>query len=160
MASVSIFHNLSRDMSFGLNAVFRTAATRPEGIERVHEMSDGRFMWKDQATKDERHELVWVFQYHCVGSTDEQILNDAFEMFNVGDDGIAKEYRERKLRSLSVGDVVVIDQRAYSCESVGWKERKVSELGFVPASKAEQIIRERYELGPREPLSISVPLAD
>ena len=44
---------------------------------------------------------------------------------------LAVSYRQRQLRSLSVGDVVTIDQDAFSCESVGWEQRKQDELRFL-----------------------------
>lgn len=46
--------------------------------------------------------------------------DQAFERFNVGEDAIARLYRSHGHRSLSVGDVVVIDDRAYTCGSVRW----------------------------------------
>lgn len=75
---------------------------------------------------------------------DVSVLEDAFDRFNVGDDPLftlaqrvhvlnpeavpvppgvdtlAFVYRQRKNRSLSVGDVVEIDGRAYACAKVGW----------------------------------------
>jgi hypothetical protein len=61
---------------------------------------------------------------------DDRCLADrAFQLFNVGDDPAFGEpdpralvYRERGNRSLSVGDVVGIDDRFYSCDSFGWSE--------------------------------------
>ncbi|WP_433259215.1 hypothetical protein ACQPYK_49490 (plasmid) [Streptosporangium sp. CA-135522] len=50
-----------------------------------------------------------------------QVLEEAYETFNVGDDERAQAYRERSNRSLSVGDVVVIGEVAYVCASVGWE---------------------------------------
>lgn len=54
------------------------------------------------------------------GADDMVICNHAFERFNIGSDPIAQEYRRHGFRSLSVGDVVAIDDRAYSCDSFGW----------------------------------------
>jgi hypothetical protein len=51
---------------------------------------------------------------------DDAILNLAFEAFNIGETGVAADYRARRLRSLSVGDVVEIDGRQYRCASLGW----------------------------------------
>jgi hypothetical protein len=165
MARIEILHNVSRDASFGLNTVLRTSATKPESVERVLELSDGRYCWKDMAaTPDERHELAWVFQYEDGYNGDRasayELLNIAFETFNVGSDELAAQYRARRLRSLSVGDVVVIDGQAFSCESAGWAERSLSELNVLPAREAERVIRQRYEFGPREQLAVTVPLPD
>lgn len=48
-------------------------------------------------------------------------LNRSFTLFNVGDDDTARRYRDAGHRSLSVGDLVVIDGRAYTCAEMGWK---------------------------------------
>lgn len=162
MATVSIFHNISRDASFGLNTVFRTGDTRPAGVVNVIELADGRFTWKDAATlPEERHELAWVFQYDAGGCDDAHaLLEAAFETFNIGEDELAGQYRARKLRSLSVGDVVMIDGTVYSCESAGWAERNTTDLRILPAADAEKVIRERYQFKPSEALSVTVPLAD
>jgi hypothetical protein len=57
------------------------------------------------------------------------IAQAAFHTFNVGDDPEfgapdpkAVEYRKRKNRSLSVGDVVQVDQTWLACASAGWSE--------------------------------------
>lgn len=45
------------------------------------------------------------------------------EMFVTGDAlPFVQGYRDAHLRSLSVGDVVMIGEVAYACERVGWKE--------------------------------------
>ena len=164
MPRIAIFHNISRDASFGLNSVFRTGETAPEGASAI-KLSDGRWTWKDYAdTPDERHELVWVFQYEAEWTGDRAdpyaLLNDAFERFNGGSGREDARYFGRKLRSLSVGDVVLIDGDAYSCDSVGWSPVHRDDLRFLCAAQAEQVIRERYEIGPREELAVTVPLAD
>ena len=50
-------------------------------------------------------------------------LGQAFEQLNIDEptSDWAKAYRQAGLRSLSVGDVVVVGELAYACESVGWK---------------------------------------
>ena len=158
---VNIFHNVSRDASFGLNTVFRTGTEAPEGV-RALPLSDGRYTWKEQAPDpSERHELVWVFHYEASDSdSHNDVLNRAWESFNNGSGREDASYFARRLRSLSVGDVVMIDNKAYSCEGVGWQERRLAELRTVTAAQAEQIIRARYEFGPRETLAVTVPLAD
>jgi hypothetical protein len=56
------------------------------------------------------------------------ILERMFFLFNVGDDPAfgtpdprAVAYRRQRLRSLSMGDVVALDDVFYACASVGWK---------------------------------------
>jgi hypothetical protein len=66
--------------------------------------------------------------YHAVtytGADAEDLVHceRAFENFNVGDphdNAVVREYRDAGNRSLSMGDVVVIDDRAYTCAAVGW----------------------------------------
>jgi hypothetical protein len=131
MTKVHVFHNTSDYASFGLN----------EG-------------------PNPHHGLVWVFEYDTPEAGDPAVLNSAFEVFNIGEDELAASYRARRLRSLSVGDVLVIDAaRAYSCEKVGWEPRKMTELFVLPADAAEDVIRSRYGIPPKEALSITVPLA-
>ena len=68
-----------------------------------------------------------VFSYTDYTNLDSQILDRSFEMFNAppeflkeGDDVIALQYRNEKLRSLSVGDVVEIDGVRHQCLPTGW----------------------------------------
>lgn len=51
------------------------------------------------------------------------VLNQAFHELNVDEpaEDWAKSYRAERNRSLSVGDVVVVGELAYACQSVGWK---------------------------------------
>lgn len=53
-----------------------------------------------------------------------RLLELVFRQLNVDDPTAqwAKDYRADRRRSLSVGDVVVIGEVAYACESVGWKQ--------------------------------------
>ena len=147
MPRIKIFHNISRDASFGLNVAF----TR-----------DGR----EQSVKDyesRSHSLVWVFEYELDRThefRDQEMLNEAFEIFNVGTGSLAQQYRARRLRSLSVGDVVLIDAAAYACESAGWKPVSWHDLRILTAGDADKEIRERYQIKVGEALSITVPLAD
>ena len=75
------------------------------------------------------------------GKRDEEILENAFELFNApeefidpGEVKIAKRYRKNGLRSLSVGDVVEVDNIKYICEGVGWRKLKRGELERGPKS--------------------------
>lgn len=60
-------------------------------------------------------------------TSDEQIAERVFELFNIGDDPTygepdhrAVEYPVRRNRSLSKGDAIAIDGRFYVCASSGW----------------------------------------
>ena len=88
------------------------------------------------------------------------LLEQAWEAFNGGSGHENPAYFGRKLRSLCKGDVVLIDGQAYSCQSVGWEPVHRDDLRFLCAAQAEQAIRDRYEIGPREELTVTVPLAD
>lgn len=99
---VTIFHNEARD-----------ALGRPLGILDGYQPG---------------HPMREVFTYDAGEPAPlDQIAETAFMLFNVGDDPTfgtpdptAVAYRARNLRSLSVGDVVVIAGRAVACASHGW----------------------------------------
>ncbi|UOW93377.1 hypothetical protein SEA_LABELLE_51 [Mycobacterium phage Labelle] len=57
-----------------------------------------------------------------------EILAWVFYEFNIGESQHAKAYRAKLLRSLSVGDVVVVGETAWACESIGWKRLTTDEL--------------------------------
>ncbi|MEO6156394.1 MAG: hypothetical protein ABIQ39_02055 [Ilumatobacteraceae bacterium] len=67
------------------------------------------------------HQMTKVLVYYTQG-TREEALNEAFHILNVGEIGIAGHYRERRNRSLSVGDVIALDGEAHSCDPFGWNE--------------------------------------
>jgi len=52
------------------------------------------------------------------------VLEDAFEQLNIDNPQTwwAQLYRENRHRSLSVGDVITVGDRAYACAAVGWSE--------------------------------------
>lgn len=79
------------------------------------------------------HTLVLAAEYDiaCPGERrppldDQSLLEDAFERFNIGEDAIAQQYRARRHRSLSKGDVVVLvegDKRtAFAVARLGWDQ--------------------------------------
>lgn len=139
---ITVLHNVSRDASFGLNAMFTGDGKRY--VSRTHE-------------------LVKVFEFEAdLGP------NSVFRAFNVGDDPelsssqveleLAQEYRSHRLRSLSVGDVLAYDGQTYlACESVGWREIDADELHVLDGDEADRAIRDRYGFKAGEQLSISVP---
>jgi hypothetical protein len=58
-----------------------------------------------------------------------RILEWIFEELNIGEKtDLAKQYRAKQLRSLSVGDVVAIGEMAFACESAGWEKITTEEL--------------------------------
>lgn len=98
---VHIFHNVTRD-GFG----------RPIGILDGYQPG---------------HDLAEVFAYDTDRTDPYAEAQNAFFLFNVGDDPsfgepkpLALDYRAKGLRSLSVGDVVVVGDVALACASFGW----------------------------------------
>jgi len=76
-----------------------------------------------------------VFRYAEWGDyAVEVILDKAFKMFNAPPEAleedeivIMEQYRKKHLRSLSVGDVVQVEDVKYVCQSFGWKEKDIPE---------------------------------
>lgn len=78
------------------------------------------------------HPLTVVAEYDTVPDTNAFVADmvaceEAFRLFNIGDDPtfgepseIAVQYRRRRNRSLSVGDVVVVGTNAYAVASFGF----------------------------------------
>lgn len=72
--------------------------------------------------------LILAYQYTIPAATppaDAVILERAFAAFNghpehPDDHAHADAWADQRLRSLSVGDVVALDDRYYACQSVGW----------------------------------------
>lgn len=98
---VTIFHNITRD---GLG--------RPLGI------IDGF---------QPEHDVVRVFSYETALTEPVAAAEEAFHLFNVGEDPdfgvpspIALAYRAKGLRSLSVGDLVRVGVSTFACASYGW----------------------------------------
>ena len=61
------------------------------------------------------------------------LLEHVFDQLNVDEpaEEWARDYRTRRNRSLSKGDVVVFGETAWSCESVGWKQIAMSDAVVV-----------------------------
>lgn len=66
------------------------------------------------------HAVVPVFGYTVAMTDDQKILAEAFEVFNIGTCARADSYYGLKLRSLSVGDVVKIEDRYYAVARAGF----------------------------------------
>ncbi|MGL5824992.1 MAG: hypothetical protein ACRCYU_09275 [Nocardioides sp.] len=103
---VTVLHNVARD-GFG----------RPRGYDGYQP----------------DHQLANVFDYETDLVAPLAVAEQAFHLFNVGDDPhfgtphpTAIAYRANQLRSLSVGDVLLLEDGAhgtpvaYACASVGW----------------------------------------
>jgi hypothetical protein len=141
---VTIYHNLSRDASFGLNAVFAVGGKR-QAIDA-----------------EEQHPLVKVFEYDEPEPAGD-VLNDAYDWFNENGkgDAVGRAYRARRLRSLSIGDVIAIDGGdTFSVESMGFQVRKPEELRIeTDLAVAEALIRNRYGFEDGEQITHTVPLS-
>jgi hypothetical protein len=60
-----------------------------------------------------------------------QILENVFASCNYGSGQECEEFKNGRMRSLSVNDFVKIDNQWYQCESIGWKavtEEYVNEI--------------------------------
>lgn len=74
------------------------------------------------------HEMVLVFAYELPAAakvTPQQIADEAFAMFNgfpESDAGreLTERYYQRRLRSLSVGDIIMVGEAALACCNAGW----------------------------------------
>ncbi len=138
MAQVTVYHNVSRDAFSGFN-YGNEDGNNPHYLVKVFAFDTARFTQYSEPSHNE-------------------ILSECFEEFNVGETPLAAEYRTRQLRSLSIGDVIDIGGRAYSCERFEWTPRKGSDLVVLNGTAAEDQIRARLGFWPGEELSITVPL--
>lgn len=149
---VTIYHNIDRDSFFGLN----TRLSSDKGIRNV----------RKEAVPGS-HALVKVFEYEVAEDAETALENEvAFHRFNVGTDELSQAYRARRLRSLSVGDVIGYGpgngppEAFFACASFGWDPVRASDLRVVQGDEAVALIRERFEFRPSETeLSVTVPLA-
>lgn len=57
----------------------------------------------------------------------EDLLDMIFAEFNVGKGILATAYRAKNLRSLSRGDIVIINGVSYACDRFGWTQVNVRE---------------------------------
>jgi hypothetical protein len=65
--------------------------------------------------------LAFEYRDDAPDAEDMVVCERAFRWFNVEDNNpIVRKYRAAGNRSLSVGDVVVIEGRAYGCGRFGW----------------------------------------
>ena len=85
------------------------------------------------------HRLVRVFDYPTALTDPAAICSHAFVVFNAPEEVLeiddfftAATYRDRGLRSLSVGDVVVVGETAWACERIGWRSVRLTAEQVVP----------------------------
>jgi hypothetical protein len=112
MTRVTIFHNVARD-----------EAGRPVNFDGYAASAP----------------LVRVFEYdHPRAESVEQIAEHAFYLFNVDpgymqpdDYEIARSYRDRELRALSTGDVILADDAVLAIEPIGFRPIEVGQLNEV-----------------------------
>jgi hypothetical protein len=100
MLTISIWHNVTRD---------------PEG----RHAGFGGFTPGDQMVK------VFTYDTPATGRSPAGIAEDAFAALNDAPRSdaaaaLARQYRQRRLRSLSVGDMVVVDETALTVASAGF----------------------------------------
>jgi hypothetical protein len=93
----------------------------------------------------QREVFAYTLPDPAVGTTVDHgaTLDHIFMLFNVGDDPafgepepLAVAYRVCRLRSLSVGDVVALDETYFACASVGWRRLDVPPVVDGPGSSA------------------------
>ncbi|GGM67677.1 hypothetical protein GCM10012275_42840 [Longimycelium tulufanense] len=102
--------------------------SQPSGRVRVyHNLSPAAMVFGYGRT--DRCVLVYAYDepIPTPAPSDLDRLERIFELFNVGKDPEfgtpdrrAVDYRARGNRSLSVGDVVALDDRVYACAATGW----------------------------------------
>jgi len=80
--------------------------------------------WGQKGLLEDGSQPELRFVYKCQTDADADtadVLETCFEEFNNGQDSpVAEEYRDLGLRSLSTGDVVVIGEAGWRCDSFGW----------------------------------------
>jgi hypothetical protein len=54
-------------------------------------------------------------------NSEQEILDSLFELFNI------KHPNDFKGHSLSVSDLIILEDRAYYCQPMGWKEIKIKD---------------------------------
>lgn len=99
--------------------IYYTDTVPAPGVEK----RDGKMVGKDVDEDDLTHRLVWAgncrdldFDY----AGDERTLEAAFDYFNRKE----PDNFDGDFRSLSIGDVVCLENKCYLCQTVGWREIK------------------------------------
>lgn len=108
----------------------------------LNEGPDNYFGFSNEFANDPRLRLAAAFTLPLRSDDTETPLSElavrrrleyVFEQLNIGGDLVeatpwTERYRLEGNRSLSVGDVVVIGETAWSCEHAGWKQVLTEEL--------------------------------
>lgn len=92
-------------------------------------------------------ELVMAHSFDLdLGKEDIKVyLEKIFEEFNIGEGPMAQAYRDKMLRSLSVGDVVVVGESAWSCDRYGWTKISAKDLQDATVWNTDQDEGEKIE---------------
>jgi len=96
---VTIWHNVNRDEN-----------GRPTGFFRGYHPEDAVCPVFTFTRADDKSILDWCFH----------VFNAPEEYLDKEDRKVAERYRANRLRSLSVGDVVQVGNRFWTCRSIGW----------------------------------------
>jgi hypothetical protein len=115
MTAVKVFLKGWRDSRLYTDAVNRDSHPLHEAALADHYRSYVKWAPGDH--------VFFGISYPSELTDDLAICEQAFEWFNIGPDHlpVVQIYRQSGLRSLSVGDVIVLDdERAYTCASFGW----------------------------------------
>ncbi|EMA43567.1 MULTISPECIES: hypothetical protein [Halococcus] len=70
-----------------------------------------------------------IEHYELAGEEDVVDLSDLWERWNRGSGQESQAFVEAETRSLSVGDIVVLDGDAYRCDRIGWTAIELCEDG-------------------------------
>ena len=109
---------------------------------------DGRFFDFNSPFNDNpRLRLAAAFTEQLTTTT-ANLLDEIYEQLNVGGDMVqatpwCEAYRAERNRSLSVGDVVMIEHRPYSVDGVGWTPIASDKLTAAIAAFNEQGVGRR-----------------
>ena len=158
---VTVLHNVDANNWFGVNTVLGDGSSR----ELPRRSRSHPLVRVFEAVLDEQR-IALIARHGAVAAAEH-----LFMTFNVGDEPgraedeytaqLAHAYRARRLRSLSVGDVLMFgDAFAVSCERFGWQIIDAHDLLVLDAAAGASAARKRYQFRPGEQLTLSVPLAD
>ena len=102
---VKIYLNDGEDHFFGFGHLNRMGPDKAE-LVMVHsfELTETEHAWVSPITE----------------TSIKQILEYVFEHTNLRTEPLGRAFQQKMLRSVSVGDVVVVGETAWACESVGW----------------------------------------
>lgn len=93
----------------------------------LNEGPDNFFGFHNQFANEPRLRLAAEFEVQEEDCDGQPVLPMIFDQLNIGGDLIpakpwCERYRAERNRSLSVGDVVQLDERFYACASMSWDD--------------------------------------